>query len=248
MSGLRSYSPKLDPSTPTILLSSEESHHLIAVHRAQAGDEVSVIDGRGSEWRARIKTADKRGAKLEGIQYIEYLPPETRIALAQSIPKAKGMESIIRKATELGVQDVYPILSARTELKVRGGRKLDKWKIVAIEAAKQSGNPFIPTIYPETPLKQFLESGTSEFGICLIASLQMDSRPLYSPLAGMEFTKNPSGLLLIGPEGDFSDSEYSEISDAGFLSITLGEHVLKCETAAIKAISLLQYEFSRMAR
>ena len=64
----------------------------------------------------------------------------------------------------------------------------------------------------------------------------------------MEFTKNPSGLILIGPEGDFSDSEYSEISDAGFLSITLGEHVLKCETAAIKAISLLQYEFSRMAR
>lgn len=248
MSGLRSYSPKLDPSSPTILLSSEESHHLIAVHRAQAGDEVSVIDGRGSEWRARIETADKRGTTLKGTQYIEHSPPKSRIALAQSIPKAKGMENIIRKATELGIQDIYPILSARTESKVRGGRKLDKWQTIAIEAAKQSGNPFIPTIHPETPLGQFLESGTSEFGICLIASLQMDSRPLYSRLAEADLTENPSGLFLIGPEGDFSDSEYSEIRDAGFLSITLGEHVLKCETAAIKAISLLQYEFTRMAR
>jgi len=246
MSGLRSYSPKLEPSSPKILLSPEESHHLIAVHRAQAGDEVSVIDGRGSEWRARIETADKRETTLEGTQYIKHSPSTSRIALAQSIPKAKGMESIIRKATELGIQDIYPILSARTESKVHGGRKLYKWQTVAIEAAKQSGNPFIPTIHPETQLGRFLESGTSEFGICLIASLQMDSQPLYSRLAGMDLTKNPSGLFLIGPEGDFSDSEYSEIRDAGFLSITLGKHVLKCETAAIKAISLFQYEFARM--
>ena len=247
MSGLRSYSPKLNPSSPTILLSPEESHHLIAVHRAQAGDEVSVIDGFGSEWRARIETANKRGTILEGTQHIEHSPPATRIALAQSIPKAKGMESIIRKATELGIQDIYPILSARTESKVRGSRKLDKWQTIAIEATKQSGNPFIPTIHPETQLGRFLESGTSEFGICLIASLQMDSQPLYSRLAGIDLTKNPSALFLIGPEGDFSDSEYSKISDAGFLSITLGKYVLKCETAAIKAISLLQYEFAKMA-
>ena len=91
MSGLRSYSPKLDPSTPTILLSSEESHHLIAVHRAQAGDEVSVIDGRGSEWRARIKTADKRGAKLEGIQYIEYLPPETQHSQSDRVGSSRRL-------------------------------------------------------------------------------------------------------------------------------------------------------------
>ena len=247
MSGLRSYSPKLDPSSPTILLSPEESHHLIAVHRAHAGDEVSVIDGRGSEWRSRIETADKRGTTLLGTQYIEHSPPTTRIAIAQSIPKAKGMENIVRKATELGIQDIYPILSARTESKVRGGGKLDKWQTVAIEAAKQSGNPFLPIIHPETPLNQFLQSGASEYGIRLIASLQMDSKPLYSHLEEMDVAEQPSGLFLVGPEGDFSNSEYSEISDAGFLSITLGKYVLKCETAAIKAISLLQYELARLA-
>ena len=246
MSGLRSYSPQLDPSSPIILLSSEESHHLVTVHRAQEGDKVSVIDGRGSEWLARIKSADKRGTTLEGIEYIEHSPSTSRIALAQSIPKAKGVENIIRKATELGIQDVYPILSARTESKVRGGKKLQKWQTVAIEAAKQSGNSFIPTIHPETTLGRFIESGTSEYGIRLIASLQADSEPLYRRLEGMNLTEHPSGLLLIGPEGDFTDSEYSKISDAGFFPITLGKHVLKCETAAIKSISLLQYEFSRM--
>jgi len=247
MSGLRSYSSKLDPNTPKILLSAEESHHLVAVHRAQVGDEISVIDGRGSEWLAQVRTANKRGATLEGKRFVKHAPSPTRIALAQSIPKAKGMEGIIRKATELGIQDVYPILSARTESKLRGRAKTEKWQTVAIEAAKQSGNPFIPVIHEETTLGRFLESDAKAYSFRLIASLQMDSEPLYNRLAGVSLSENPSGLFLIGPEGDFTDSEYAEISDAGFLSITLGQHVLKCETAAAKALSLLQYEFSKIA-
>lgn len=247
MSGLRSYSSKLDPNSSRILLSPEESHHLVAVHRAQVGDEVSVIDGQGSEWLAQVQTADKRGAALEGKRYVKHAPSPTRIALAQSIPKAKGMEGIIRKATELGIQDVYPIRSARTESKVRGGAKTEKWQTVAIEAAKQSGNPFVPAIHPETTLERFLESDAKDYSIRLIASLQMDSEPLYKRLAGTNLSESPSGLFLIGPEGDFTDSEYGEIGDAGFLSITLGQHVLKCETAAVKALSLLQYEFSKVA-
>lgn len=211
------------------------------------GDKVSVIDGQGSEWLARIRTANKRGAALEGERYVRHAPSNTRIALAQSIPKAKGMESIIRKATELGIQEIYPILSARTESKVRGGAKLEKWQTVAIEAAKQSGNPFIPAIHGETPLERFLESGTKTYSIRLIASLQTDSEPLYSRLEDTNLTADTSGLFLIGPEGDFTDSEYSQIADAGFRSISLGQHVLKCETAAIKALSLLQYELSRLA-
>ncbi len=247
MSGLRSYSPQLDPNSPTILLSSEESRHLIAVHRAHVGDEVSVIDGLGSEWLARIENADKRGTTLGGIEYIEHAPSSTRIALAQSVPKAKGMENIIRKATELGIQDIYPILSERTESKVRGGGKMDRWQTVAIEAAKQSGNPFIPTIHAECPLDRFLEGDAKKYDLRLIGSLQMNTEPLYSRLTETKLPNTPSGLFLVGPEGDFSDYEYSIIRDADFVSITLGPHVLKCETAAIKALSLLQYEFSKLA-
>ena len=121
---------------------------------------------------------------------------------------------------------------------------MDRWQTVAIEAAKQSGNPFIPTIHAECPLDRFLEGDAKKYDLRLIGSLQMNTEPLYSRLTETKLPNTPSGLFLVGPEGDFSDYEYSIIRDADFVSITLGPHVLKCETAAIKALSLLQYEFS----
>lgn len=250
MPDFRSYCPALDPNTPQITLSADESHHLISVNRARQGDPVVIFDGLGNEWSSEITTANKRETVLEGKTFIRHPGPLQRIAFAQSIPKSKGMENIIRKATELGIQDIYPLISNRTETKIRDGKektKSEKWLGAAIEGAKQSGNPFIPTIHPAQPLDLFLEKESGNFQLKLIASLEEGSTPLHGQIEQAIQNPNASGMFLVGPEGDFTEAEYARIRQADFLPVSLGPYVLKCETAAVKALSILQHEFSKLA-
>ncbi len=248
MPDFRSYCPDLTQDSPRITLSADESHHLISVNRARLGDPVVVFDGSGNEWLADISIADKRETRLEGRTFKKHPTPLHRIALAQSIPKSKGLENIIRKATELGIQEVYPLISERTETKIRSGKansKNEKWLTLAIEGAKQSGNPFLPRIHPVQSLDGFLKLA-GPFQLKLIASLEADSLPFHKRIEAAALTTNASGIFLVGPEGDFSEAEYEQIRQAGFRPISLGPYVLKCETAAIKALSILQHEFGKL--
>lgn len=249
MPDFRSYCPKIAQETPLITLSPDESHHLISVNRARQGDPVVVFDGLGNEWLSEISMANKRETRLEGRTFRKHPPPLQKIALAQAIPKSKGLESIIRKATELGIQVVYPLISERTETKIRNGKeksKNDKWMTIAIEGAKQSGNPFLPTIHQAQSLGSFLKGEAGQFQLKLIASLEADSLPLHKRIEQAAQTSATSGVFLVGPEGDFSETEYAQIRHAGFLPISLGPYVLKCETAAIKALSILQHELGKL--
>lgn len=248
MPDFRSYCPNLSQVLSDITLSAEESHHLVSVNRARQGDPVVVFDGLGNEWASVISGVGKREVTLEGRQFKKHTLPAHTIALAQAIPKAKGLENIIRKTTELGIQHVFPILSVRTEAKISADKvksKYDKWKTAAIEGSKQSGNPFLPTIHPAQSLELFLGTQTERFDLRLIASLEKDSQPFHTQIEKAFASQPLSGLFLIGPEGDFSESEYERIKKAGFRAISLGPYVLKCETAATKALSILQYEFTK---
>ncbi len=245
MPDFRSYCPTLSPDNPLIQLSNDESHHLVSVNRARSGDPVSVFDGQGQEWESELTEANKRKAILTGKRFIQNTPLSYEIALAQAIPKGKGLEGIIRKATEIGIQHIFPLASERTESKVRTDRqdtKSEKWLTAAIEGAKQSGNPFLPQIHPVQDLSHFLENGAQQFSLKLIASLQSDSVSLKTAIDSTGVI--PTGIFLVGPEGDFSDREYHQISSSGFLPITLGPYVLKCETAAVYAMSILRHEWS----
>ncbi len=250
MPDFRSYCPNLNPNVPRITLSADESHHLISVNRARQGDPVVIFDGFGNEWASEITIANKREAVLEGKAFNRYSPPLQRIALAQSIPKSKGLENIIRKATELGIQDIYPLISNRTETKIRDGKektKNEKWLGAAIEGAKQSGNPFIPTIHATQRLDLFLEKESGNFQLKLIASLEEGSTTLHGQIEQAVLNPNASGIFLVGPEGDFTETEYDQIRQVDFLPVSLGPYVLKCETAAVKALSILQHEFFKWA-
>lgn len=249
MPNFRSYCPDLAQDSPLIEISAEESHHLISVNRARQGDPVVVFDGMGNEWLSEISIADKRSAHLQGRAFKKHPLPIQKIALAQSIPKSKGLESIIRKATELGIQEIYPLFSERTETKIRGSKektKNEKWLASAIEGAKQSGNPFLPKIHPAQSLDQFLQADADHYLLKLIASLENDSLSLSKQIEQATLSLEASGVFLIGPEGDFSETEYEGIRRAGFRPVSLGPYVLKCETAAIKAMSILQHEFSKL--
>lgn len=246
MPDYRSYCENVPAGASEIALSNEESVHLVAANRARPGDPVVAFDGIGNEWDTVLATANKRGATLRVIAHRIAKPPPCRIAIAQAIPKGKLLESIIKKATEIGATDVYPILSERVEIRIASDReetKNAKWHAAAVEGGKQSGNPFLPAIAPSLDLKRFLAE-SDRFDLRLLASLRPDAKPLREIIGSARQTDRPisSAIWLIGPEGDFTDDESDAAIRAGFLPASLGPHVMRCETAAIYALSCLCHE------
>jgi RsmE family RNA methyltransferase len=138
-----------DPSE--LLLSPDESHHLVNVNRARSGDAVVAFDGHGTEWLGTLTRADKRSAVIRVNSRRTAPPLPHRLTLGQALPKGTAMDSIVRKATELGTARIVPLESARTQVHLEGDRqdrKVEKWQTAALEAAKQCGNPWLPDISP----------------------------------------------------------------------------------------------------
>jgi 16S rRNA (uracil1498-N3)-methyltransferase len=239
--------PVADPAE--ITLSADESHHLVAVNRAAKGATVVAFDGKGSEWICELADADKRAARLK-VRFAQKAKPlPWRITLGQALPLGAAMDSIVRKATEIGVSLIVPLESERTQVHLDGDRsekKIEKWQTAALEAAKQCGNPWLPEIGPVTPASAFMASAKG-YDLKLIASLQPGAKPLKSVLEQFRAAQNraPRNVLwLIGPEGDFTQAEMGVSRGSGFEPITLGPLVLRCETAAVYALSVLSYELS----
>ena len=132
--------PVADPAE--ITLSPEESHHLVAVNRAAQGATVVAFDGRGNEWICELAGADRRAALLR-VRFAQKAKPiPWRITLGQALPLGGAMDSIVRKATEIGVSVIVPLESERTQVHLdseRSDRKITKWQTAALEAAKQCG-------------------------------------------------------------------------------------------------------------
>jgi 16S rRNA (uracil1498-N3)-methyltransferase len=247
MPDFRAFCQPANREPTELTLSPDESHHLVAVNRAQAGNTVVAFDGRGTEWICDLLAADKRAARLK-VRFLQKAKPlPYAITLGQALPKGGFMDAIVRKATELGAARIAPLESERTQVHLDGERsdkKIEKWQTAALEAAKQCGNPWLPEILAVQNAIAFMEAARG-YDLKLIASLQPGAKPLKSVLAAFSAANNraPKNVLwLIGPEGDFTPAEMSVSKSAGFEPITLGPLVLRCETAAIYALSVLSYE------
>ena len=237
--------PSREPAE--IVLDETEAHHLVSVNRAREGDTVVVFDGAGHEWICELAAIGKRDARLK-VRFAQKIKPlPYAVTLGQALPKGKYMDAIVRKATEIGVSGIVPLVSERTEVQLEADReenKLEKWRAAAIEAAKQCGNAFLPEIQPVQRAATFME-GTKGYDLKLIASLQPGAKSLKTVLNLFREEKGrpPQKVLwLIGPEGDFTPAEMSISKNVGFEPITLGPLVLRCETAAVYALSILSYE------
>ena len=247
MSDFRAFCVPPTAEPVELTLSPDESHHLVAVNRARAGDTVVAFDGRGHEWICDLVGERKQGAvlKVRFKQNLKPLPYE--ITLGQALPKGQFMDAIVRKATEIGTARIVPLESERTQVHLdadRSDRKIEKWQTAALEAAKQCGNPFVPEILPVQNAAAFMESARG-FDLKLIASLQPGAKSLKTVLAAFRAGQERAPkkvLCLVGPEGDFTPAEMSLSQTAGFEPITLGPLVLRCETAAAYALSILSYE------
>lgn len=246
MPDFRVFCRPAQPTASELRLSPEESHHLVTVNRARTGDPVVAFDGRGTEWTCRLSVAHKNAAVLQ-IESMRSAPPRAcEITLAQALPKGPVMDQIVRKATELGAVRIVPIESERTQVHLdadRSDRKLGRWQTAALEAAKQCGNPWLPEITPVEPLTSFV-AAARDYDAKLIASLHPGAGSIRTALSRLPAAgATPRRVLwLIGPEGDFSAAEVELAIAAGFQPVTLGPLVLRCDTAATYALSVVSYE------
>jgi len=221
-----------------------ETHHALDVLRMKLGDRATLFNGQGAEATVEVATVEKGRIALRKIAAHKTAPLPCALTLGQAIPKGKNMDLIVEKATELGAAGIVPLLSERTIVRADADEavsKRDKWQRTAIEAAKQCGQNWVPTVAkPQTP-KEFFQAG-EKFDLMLIASLQPDSRALKEVLAELGPKKFGRVLILVGPEGDFTPAEINLAKNAGCRPITLGPIILRTETAAIYCLSVLSHQ------
>jgi 16S rRNA (uracil1498-N3)-methyltransferase len=211
-----------------------------------SGDRVSVLDGVGHEYICEIREGDRREVRLGMVETRTAPPVGCRVTLLQALPKGKLFESIIQKATELGAARIVPLLSERVVVHLghaEAATKAAKWRQVAIEAIKQCGALWLPEVELPVAPHQFLARAEKP-ELSLAGSLQANARHPRECFEEFEraHQRRPNSVSIwIGPEGDFTPAELSQLELAGVLPITLGRLVLRAETAAIYCLSMVNY-------
>lgn len=215
-----------------------EAHHCARVMRAAPGDRVEIFDGEGRGGEATIVSVSKQEVRLAIGEENREQEPAVRVVLAIAALKGKAMDWTLQKAVELGVSEIVPLVTEHTIARGDGGG----WSRTVLEACKQCGRWRLPPVRGMEPLKGFLASQSSGDNLRVIASLAPGAEPLRSVLEG---DPRPAELVfLVGPEGDFSESETRAAIENGFVAASLGATVLRSETAAIHCLSAARYAFA----
>jgi 16S rRNA (uracil1498-N3)-methyltransferase len=245
----RFYISPEDWNPGALALTGSEAHHARNVLRMRVGEKLVLFNGRGREITAEIVDLASDEIALRKLHQAETPPLQCRIVLGQAIPKGKNMDLIVQKAVEIGAAEIAPIISDRSIVQVdsqSAAQKQSKWKQIAIEAAKQCGQNWLPHVRAPRKLGDLLSITTEgSFDLQLIGSLQPGAQHLKKILAdySSEHPHRPrSVLMLIGPEGDFTPAELALARRHGCRPITLGPIILRVETAAIYCLSILSYE------
>ena len=239
----RFYFSNADFSKKSILITDrDEIHHIKDVLRLKAGDEVCIFNGSNQEAKAEIASVkqDQVEVRIQSIK--EGQPPaKVKIILACAVPKKAKFEFIIEKCTELGVDEIIPLRTKRTEVvfaKEKTAAKQARFQKVAVNAAKQSGRRDVPKIHPMISLAEALKIcyGNS---VVLIPSLNGQPRHIREIL--MSRPQTTAVAVFIGPEGDFTPDEVQTAQSQGAVPVSLGTTVLKVDTAAISTVALVRF-------
>lgn len=226
-------------SRGSVHLRDAQARHLSRVLRAQRGDPVVCFDGRGRQAEGRIREIRPREVVLELGCPLEAQAPACPIRLGVSVPGEGKLAQIVSQATQMGVDEIVPLGTRRTVIRLseqRALRKQERLTRVALEACCQSGAVRLPEIRPLTGWTDFLPRLRAGAGLKLIAAVEGPHEKLNDLLA-----KPPEELfLLIGPEGDWTPQELAEARAAGARPFSLGETVLRVETAVVAALGAVQ--------
>ncbi len=244
----RFYLPEthLENSNLLEILSPTEIHHVKNVLRLKINDQIVIFTGKGKEAVANIVEITAQRIKVR----VDYVLPaavskKTAIILACAIPKKSKFEFIIEKCTELDVDEIHPVLTERTivRLSERNNQKKGRYQTIAINAAKQSHRIIMPVIHPIVDFRQFIQTLTLQRSdAAFIPTLIGERKSLREALTLLSHPKKI--IFFIGPEGDFTPMELNSAVNKGFLPVSLGPTVLKVDTAAISAVALANLYFN----
>jgi 16S rRNA (uracil1498-N3)-methyltransferase len=220
------------------IVTGSDAHHIKNVLRMKAGEEIELLDGTGKVYSSKISKVekDKIICKVVSTRFEEPKSP-LKVTLAQCVPKAKKMDLIIQKCTELGADKFIPALSERA---IARKEKMNHWRAIAKEAAEQSGRTSIPEILPLSKFEEVLNLRDQYESALIPWELERETS-----LKHILTTYPPKNLLiLIGPEGGFSRKEIELAKSSGFIPVSLGPRILRTETVGIAMLSMINYEYS----
>ncbi len=225
-----------------IELPTSSSEHLVRVLRMEVGQSLTAFNGDGRDRSAVIVRIDKRGVAVrvtsEGVDVAAESP--LRIILAQGVARGEKMDWIVQKATELGVHQIVPLITERTEVKLdaeRAQRRVAHWQAVVTSACEQSGRAVVPVVVLPIKLADWAARLGDDSGL----RLSLDPQSTITP---RELDLNErTATLIVGPEGGLGRNDLTLLSQAGFHGVRLGPRILRTETAGIAAITALQTLF-----
>ncbi len=232
MSNIRLYYRDTITSNSTSLLSKEHTHYVINVMRLKRGSNINFFNREG-EWLSEIVFLERDRVEVKFLNKLKEPFKSTNFELAICLVKKNAMETILQKATELGISRIIPIVSERAEVKELNYERANK---ILVEATEQSNQFQPPEISKVIKLKDFINNLNNSTKI-LFADINSEENLKYETIKGDQLK-----IILIGPEGDFSPSERElMLANSNVIPFTISRNILRSDTAVISAISLVNY-------
>lgn len=249
LKGLRRFFvEKLDPKDNLCSITGPEARHISKVLRMRPGDRFILMNGKGSRHMARIETSDPRQVRVLLERPLPNpAPSPIKITICQSLIKPRPMDYLIQKTSELGVFSLCPFYSKRTVIKIKGDRlnnKIRHWREIAQNAATQSDRDMPAKIEYLLSFEELLDRCKRENAAKVIL-WEEDAQDFKVLLRSSPSADTFFGL--VGPEGGFTRDEIDAAGDAGFVPVSLGDRILRSETAAITMVAIVQYEWGDLS-
>ncbi|MCL6471699.1 MAG: 16S rRNA (uracil(1498)-N(3))-methyltransferase [Firmicutes bacterium] len=227
-------------------ITGSDARHIRDVLRLRAGEVIEVVDPEGVV--SDVEIVNISDEKVTGKVIKSYRPEEglPEVFLFQALPKGTKMDDIVRKSVEIGVTGIFPMLTERVVVKVepeKAARKVERWQKIATEAAKQSHRTLIPKV---SPVLSFSDALVQLEGFDEVIVFWEEERAQF-PYEVLDVSAKRVALV-IGPEGGLADSEVLSLKEIGAKIVTLGESILRVETAGPVAIALIVYDLRRLKR
>lgn len=233
----RFFTENISPDSSEAVITGEDAKHISVVLRMRTGGLAVICDGHGTDHLAKLITSGKDECVFN---ILESSPNEAEpcihLRLFQAMPKSDKMEFIVQKAVECGAAEIVPFFSKRCVSRPDEKqmiKKLERYRRIALEAAKQCGRGVIPEVGEAVEFSQLAKQNDPEHTKILF--YECAETPVTKAVSG--FKKNVD--IVIGSEGGFEETEANALVDAGFTAVSLGKRILRCETAPIAAISIL---------
>jgi len=237
----------------TVEITGDDARHITKVMRGKVGDKIIVSDGLSREALVELVVLEQDLVTANIVEHLDMLQEaQVKVTVAQSLPKGDKMETVIQKCTEIGAVSFVPFLSERTIVQYdskKEEKRLDRWRKICKEAAEQSHRNIVPVVEPSMTWSQLMKSfvGYDAVYFCYEKEHGLQLRDALTPfIQGVTTGSAPKVLLMVGPEGGFSEAECRKAEEAGAISVGLGRRILRCETAGMVALSCILYDFGEM--